>query len=114
MEKLMAQTPEGPKRRRFTADLKAEIVKRHLSDKVAISSLCDEYQLQPSVIYGWVKQAVDSLPAVFSGGLKGEGRKDVEMERQVMALKARLVVKDGIIAEISEEYVTIKKLHGER
>ena len=29
---------------------------RHLIDRVPISDLCDEYQLQPKVFYDWQKQ----------------------------------------------------------
>lgn len=112
MEKPMVGTTQPQKRRRFTADLKAQIVKRHLSDRVPISDLCDEHGLQPSVVYGWVKQAIDALPAAFSGARTNAPSRDAAYERQVGALKARLAVKDAIIAEISEEYVAIKKSRG--
>ena len=39
-------------RRHFTAEDKATIIlKRHLADKVAISDLCEEYHIQPSLFY---------------------------------------------------------------
>ncbi|WP_146658476.1 transposase [Enhygromyxa salina] len=38
-------------RRRFTPEQKAEIVRRHMVDKVPVSDLCDEYGLQPSVFH---------------------------------------------------------------
>ncbi len=44
--------PNGPgdtKRRQFTAEDKATILRRHLADKVPVSDLCDEYHLQPSL-----------------------------------------------------------------
>jgi hypothetical protein len=40
----------GRKRRRFTAEDKAPIVRRHLADKVPVSDLCDEYHIQPSLL----------------------------------------------------------------
>ena len=35
---------------------------RHLVDKVPVSDLCNEYKLQPSVFYHWLKQALENLP----------------------------------------------------
>ncbi len=34
-------------RKRISAQDKAEILKRHLVDKVPVSDLCDEYDIQP-------------------------------------------------------------------
>ena len=39
------------KRRHFTAEKKAEIVRRHLADKVAVSDLADAFGVQPSQIH---------------------------------------------------------------
>jgi transposase len=39
------------KRRHFTAEQKGEILRRHLGDKVPVSDLCDEYGIQPSLLY---------------------------------------------------------------
>ncbi len=43
-------------RRKFTGRQKAEIVKRHLVDGVAVSELCEEYQIQPTQFYQWQRQ----------------------------------------------------------
>ncbi len=42
--------PRKP-RRNFTTEQKVAILRRHFIDKVAISDLCSEYELQPSVFY---------------------------------------------------------------
>jgi len=39
------------KRNNYTPDEKVFILKRHLVDRVAVSDLCDEYQLQPKIFY---------------------------------------------------------------
>jgi len=46
-------------RRHFTPPQKAEIVRRHLSGKEAVSNLADEFGLQPSLIHLWVKAVLD-------------------------------------------------------
>ncbi|WP_373061488.1 transposase [Gemmatimonas sp.] len=40
-------------RRSFTAEERAPILRRHLADKIAVSDLCDEYKIQPSLLYVW-------------------------------------------------------------
>lgn len=101
-------------RRNYSVEQKAAILRRHLTDKVPVSDLCDEYKLQPSVFYGWQRQLMDNLPAAveFVGGRKKPSR-EAELERQIAALEARLAKKDNVIAEISEEYVALKKALGE-
>ena len=102
-------------RRTFTADEKAAILRRHLRDKVAVSDLCDEYKVQPSVFYGWLRQLMDNMSQVLGNG----GRRRVtaaaesKADREVQALKEKLAKKDSVIAEISEEYVSLKKTLGD-
>jgi len=40
-------------RRSFSTEQKVAILRRHLVDKVPVSDLCEEYKLQPSVLYSW-------------------------------------------------------------
>ena len=47
---------EKRRRRHFSADEKVAILKRHLVDKVAVSDLCDELDLQPRVFYRWQQE----------------------------------------------------------
>ena len=44
------------KRHNYSAEEKVFILKRHLVGREAVSDLCDEYQLQPRIFYGWQKQ----------------------------------------------------------
>jgi transposase-like protein len=102
-------------RRSFTADQKAAIVRRHLVDKVPVSNLCDEYGIQPSMFYNWQKVLVDNAARAFDTERRERGRpsREAELEQRIAQLEAKLAKKDGIIAEISEEYVTLKKELGE-
>ena len=102
-------------RRSYSVEQKAAILRRHLVDKVAVSDLCDEYKLQPSVFYGWQQRLMQNLPAVFEfvGGRGNASSREAQLERRVATLEAKLVKKDNVIAEISEEYVALKKELGE-
>jgi transposase-like protein len=47
------------RRRHFSDEQKAAIVRRHLGDKVPVSDLADVFQIQPSQIYLCGKQVLD-------------------------------------------------------
>ena len=104
-------------RRKFTVDEKVAILKRHLVDKIAVSDLCEQYQIQPSVFYVWQRQMWENLEAVFESSKRTDrearSRREEELAGKVEVLEARLVKKDGVIAEISAEYVQLKKELGE-
>lgn len=105
------------KRRNYSNEQKAEILRRHMVDKLPVSDLCDEYKLQPSVFYGWQKQLMSNLGVALEATSGKRARKGAtrerELERKIEALEARLVKKDNVIAEISEEHVALKKELGE-
>jgi len=111
--------PEKKKRIHRTPAEKAAIVRRHLVDKVPVSDLCDEYGIQPSVFYGWQKQAFENLEGLFAdarGGKRAKVARDRELERKdakIAALEAKVARKDEIIADISEVHLELKKSLGE-
>jgi transposase len=41
-------------RRQFTNEQKVALLQRHLVDKEPVSKICDENELQPSVLYQWM------------------------------------------------------------
>ena len=102
-------------RRNYTAEQKAIILRRHLADKVPVSDLCDEYKVQPSVFYNWLRVALQNL----QGALERQAepgkppKRERELERKLSALQDRVAKKDAVIAEIGEEYVKLKKELGE-
>jgi len=102
------------KRRTFTAEQKAAIVRRHLIDKVPVSDLCDEYKLQPSVYYDWQRQVAENLAAALTPqGDRVAAKRERTLVRQNEALKSRLADKNDVIAEVTEEMVKLKKELGE-
>ena len=100
------------KRRKFTPEDKAAILRRHLADKVPVSDLCDEYRIQPSLFYQWQRQLLDNA-AVALKPSKTAASRERQLEDQVESLAERLRRKDSVIAEISEEFVKVKKELGE-
>ena len=99
------------KRRKFSAEDKVRILRRHLVDRVTVSDLCDEYGLNPNLFYRWQKEFFEKGHAAFERGGDGETRK---LERENIALKTKLSHKDEVIAEIMESHVALKKKLGRR
>jgi transposase len=102
-------------RRQFSTEQKVAILKRLMVDKVPMSDLCEEYKLQPSVVYQWQRQVFENMGAVFEA-TAGPGRppsREKQLAARVEQLEAKLAKKDGVIAEISAEYVQLKKELGE-
>ena len=101
-------------RRHFTAEQKAETVRRHLADKVPVSNLAEELQVQPTLIHLWVKYVLDHAAAAFESA-KGKGGRRVEeaKDRRITQLEEKLVKKNEVVAELMEAHVQLKKELGE-
>jgi len=100
-------------RRHFTADQKAQIVRRHVSGKEPISNLADEFGLQPSQIHNWVKLVLDQAERAFQHGPGRPPRVEQAKDRKIEQLQAKLVQKNEVIAELMEDHVKLKKELGE-
>ena len=102
-------------RRQFSTEQKVAILRRHLVDKVPVSDLCDEYKLQPSVLYQWQRHLFENLAGAFeaAGAGGGTSQRERQLGQKVEHLEAKLTRKDSVIAEISAEYVQLKKELGD-
>ena len=99
-------------RRHFTAEQKAQVVRRHLSGKEPVSNLADQLQVQPSVIHLWVKQVLEQAERAFERQAGGRAAAHAA-DRRIEQLEAKLVQKNEVIAELMEENVRAKKANGE-
>jgi transposase-like protein len=99
-----------PKRRKFSAQEKVAILKRHLVEKVPVADLCDECQLNPNVFYNWLKLFFERAPLVFESQPKAE--RDGK-DKKIVALEAKLAQKNEVLAELMMEHVQLKKDLGE-
>ena len=99
-------------RRHFTSEQKAQIVRRHLSGKEAVSDLADEFGLQPSLIHGWVNQVLAQAERAFDRP-SGKRRLEEAKERKIAHLESKLANKNEVIAELMQEHVQLKKELGD-
>lgn len=104
------------KRRQFSPEQRAAILRRHFGDKIPVSDLCEEYGLQPSVFYRWQQQMLENMAAALTDGRAN--RKDhreqkiAQLEKRLAAKEKVITRKESVIAEIAEAYVTLKKSDG--
>lgn len=100
----------GEKRRHHTAEQKVAILREHFLDGKPVSQVCEKHELAPSLFYYWQKQFFENGTAAFERDTSAEQR---ALERKVEALTEKLAKKDEVIAEVTEEYVKLKKELGE-
>ena len=101
--------PRKP-RRTFTAEQKAAILRRHFVDKVAVSQLCEENDLQPSLFYYWQRLLFENLASTLQPPAAPRSK---ELEAKVQALEKQVAKKDKVIAWVTEEHVKLQKTLGE-
>jgi len=102
-------------RRSFGDEFKARVVRRHLGEKVPVSELAAELDIQPSMIHLWIKQVLDQAEKAFERSPKSKRAKvkgDFDKQR-IALLESKLAKKNEVIAELMEENVKSKKANGE-
>jgi transposase-like protein len=95
-------------RRHFSAEEKVKILRLHLLEGKAISSLCEEHGLQPSLFYTWQKQLFENGAQAFLNPATPD-RVNGQLQRQVQHLEARLARKHEVLSELMEEHIRLKK-----
>ena len=96
--------------RQHSAADKVAILRQVLLEGQAVSKVCEEHDVSPTLFYAWQKQFFEHGAAAFAKEAGGEQR---ELERTVEALRQRLGQKDRVIAKVTEEFVKLKKELGE-
>ncbi len=101
------------RRKHYSGDEKVSILRRHLLDHVAVSDLCDEVGLAPTVFYRWQKEFFENGAAAFERKSKRQKKYEGQQASKVVALEAKLVTKNEVLSELMEEHVKLKKTLGE-
>ena len=97
-------------RKHYTSQEKVTILRRHLLDGTAVSELCDQMNLQPTVFYRWQKQFFENGTVAFE---KNGSSKPSAAEKKIAALEDKLNRKHEVLSELMEEHVKLKKALGE-
>ncbi|MBM3416910.1 MAG: transposase [Bacteroidetes bacterium] len=69
---------EKRSRRKFSSEFKAKVVLEALKERSTIEELARKYELHPTQINLWKKEAVSNLSSVFGKGTEGEKQEQEE------------------------------------
>jgi len=98
------------KRKKFTAEEKIVILKKHLLERKAVSDLCDEHGIHPTMFYRWQDKFFMDGASVFE---KSNEKPGVQMTRRVTQLEDKLQRKNEVLSELMEDHIILKKSLGE-
>ena len=101
------------RRKHYSGEEKVSILRRHLLEHAAVSDLCDELGLAPTMFYRWQKEFFENGAAAFERTSKGRKKQESQQARKVEALEAKLATKNEVLSELMEEHVKLKKALGE-
>ncbi len=97
------------KRKQYQPEDKIVILRKHLLEEVPVSEVCEEYEIQPSVFYRWQKTLFEQGSQVFQSR---PDKKVSQQQQQIKQMQQKLRKKDEVLAEVMEEYVSLKKSSG--
>lgn len=100
------------KRRSFSAADKAAAVRKHLVDKIPVSQIADQMQVQPTLIHNWVNAVMSQAERAFETPRSAQTGK-AKVDRTVTELREKLIAKNEVISELMEENIRSKKDNGE-
>jgi len=98
-------------RRHFSGEAKVKILRMHLLEGKAVSELCEQHQINPSLFYQWQRTFFENGARAFEGS--GNARSETKLEKEVEALQSRLQRKHEVLSELMEEHIRLKKDLGE-
>lgn len=96
-------------RKNYSAEEKVALLRRHLEKGEAVSKLCEEHALRPTVFYRWKKEFFEGGAAAFD---RGSVRETAQLQQQMREMEQEIARKNGVIAEVMEELMRCKKKPG--
>jgi len=96
-------------RKNYTPQQKVFILKRHQVDRIPVSDLCGQDDLLPNVFYRWQKEFFENGASAFEN--KQDCQNKAELKR-IEKLEAKLQTKNGVLSELMEEHVKLKRNMG--
>jgi transposase-like protein len=97
-------------RKKYSAEEKVKQVRRHLIEKVPVSTVCQETGITPVMFYRWQDQLFQNGTAAFDH--KGPQAPTGEQAR-IEKLEKKIQQKDEVLVELMAEHIALKKALGE-
>src|SRR5215218_5731104 len=84
-------------RRQFSPEEKVRILRLHLLEGIAVSGICEQEGIHPTLFYQWQRTFFENGAAAFSS--PRTETKSTAAEKKIESLEARVKRKDEVIAE---------------
>jgi transposase len=94
------------KARRFTVEEKMRILEEARQPNTTVAEVLRRHQVDPATFYRWEKRAKEGMREALQGRRARNGK---AAEREIERLEAELDKKRGIIAEVVEENLELKR-----
>ena len=101
---------ENGKKKRWTVEEKAQIVRRYLKDHVGLADLAEETGSTPGLILGWAKQALEGIEQTFSREMQQQRK---VLHREILEKDDRIRRLESVVSELSTENLLLKKSSGD-
>jgi len=95
------------KRKRYTPEEKAKILREILEDGKTISEVAEKYEVHPNCIFNWRKQLLEEGKRTFQ--IKRTDISSKAKDKKITALEDKIKHKDEVIAELAQELLELKK-----
>lgn len=100
-------------RKRYKAEDKVAVLRRSIIGGEALSEVCTQSGVSPNLFYRWRQELFDNGALVFERAGQRNGNRELrDLQATVTKLQEQLAKKEGVIAQLAQEYVTLKKTLG--
>ena len=87
------------KRRKFTAEFRAQVVREVLTGKLTVAQAASKYKIKDSAIYEWRTQALERLPLLYE--TKAPEQDGVERIAELERIIGQLTVENDALKKAS-------------
>jgi transposase-like protein len=97
------------KRRYFTAEQKVTSIRKHLIEKMPVSDICEDLNISSTQFYKWQTEFFENGSKAFTKENNSQLKKSSDKNA---SLESDVIQKNGVIAELVEENIRLKKGNG--
>jgi transposase-like protein len=96
------------KKKQYTPKEKMRVLREHIENNRAISDLSEKHSVPVMTLYNWRKNLLEQGESTFVRESKKNAVEEA-LRRQIEELKAKLADREGLISELAESLVEVKK-----
>ncbi len=87
------------RRRRYSAEFKAKVALEAIRGEQTINELAARYELHPTMITNWKRQAIENMATAFSGATERNSKTNDDQIKELHAKIGQLTVERDFLAK---------------